>query len=253
MMEVVIPTKDRPVRLFNILAQVRAAIPNAEIIVTDNSPEPAELPFPVEHHIHAPLPGFGNIRQAGLDQCKGPLAVTLDDDVFLTPGWYPKIRKAMEESQATVVSSRIIYGAPVETTIGKIYKASRTRNVGAGAIIFDVEKLRKAGGWNRKINVGEDTDLALRLGKEWIVSDAEVWHPLSFDQWMRMAAKYGSQGVAQNIKRGDLPKSYALRTLGAPFTMPFYYGWKTRSAMVALYYFLYRSVYALGFIKGVFT
>jgi glycosyltransferase involved in cell wall biosynthesis len=248
--DVIIPTKDRPVRLHNAIAQARAAMPGCRVIVVDSSSEPTPLGYPADLHLRAPPKELGKSRSIGLEACVQKLAVYMDDDVMFPPGWLAGMMATMEKTGAAVVSSRIIYGAPLGGTIARLYRHSEARNVGGAALLVDVEKLRLRGGWCDAASYGEDTECAIRLGSAWVVSDTEVWHPVSFMGWMHMAAYYSAH-LARNIKRGVMPKRYAVRALGAPFTMPIYYGWKSRSVMVAVYYFFYRTVYAFGMVKGI--
>lgn len=244
MIDVIIPTKDRPVLLHNIITQIRGNIPGSRIIVVDASASPSPPLLHVEEYVHLPLSTMGAARQAGLERCINGRAAYIDDDIIFTPGWHSQMVRDMGD--ATVCSSRVIYGAPVEPTIEKVFRASVAGHFFSVASIVDVAKLKAAGGWDCGVHMAEDTELHHRLPEgQWVISAAEVWHPLSFRQWMGKAWQYSS-GAVQLFKHKGMKDEWLGRRLAQKLSYPFVWGWKSRSLLAFLYIVAYRFVYLCG-------
>lgn len=243
--DIVIPTKDRPLHLARLISQVKAQIPDAFFIVVDGSEHPVK-----DVHdgvvLHAPDLKLGGVRQLGLMFCKSKISLNLDDDIILPPFWFATLMKDMDSSGAIVCSSRILFGEPNEPTIAKYYRASGEINYGSAAIMIDTQRLRDLGGWNTEIHMGEDSELRLRMPPgSWVISEAEVWHPVSFRRWIRMAFSY-SDGAAILIQKGRMSLLVAVKRMLLKLTRPFVYGWRTRSFRV----FIYGSIYNLAYLAG---
>ena len=177
---------------------------NWELVVVDNGSTDATAqvigsfaaaqPFPV-HHVHQPVPGLSNARNAGLAAATGALILFTDDDCYVAPDILDATIAAFDDSRVGFASGRVRLfdpaDAPVtvnESLVPLRFAARRFLPAGAvkGAnLAFRRDVLDAIGAFDPLFGSGslfpaEDADAAMRAslaGWDGVYDPAiVVWH-----------------------------------------------------------------------------
>jgi GT2 family glycosyltransferase len=178
-LSVVVPTRDRPLRLrwlLNALEEQRADFA-WEVIVAHNSrvPETQELleTHPLANLRHLRLPdghGPAALRNAGWRAARAPVVVFTDDDCRPPEDWLASTRAAVAAHPGAIVQGQT---QPDPDELGILHHAPHARSqeivpphvmAQTCNIAYPRAVLEAAGGFDESFPsaVGEDTDLALR-------------------------------------------------------------------------------------------
>ncbi|MDO5851578.1 MAG: glycosyltransferase family protein [Methanobacteriaceae archaeon] len=175
-LSIIIPTYNEEDYLENVLESItRQNYPNLEVIIADANSEDQTREIAKSYDckvIEGGLPAKG--RNNGAKVAKGELLLFLDADSVLTTNYIHSMVKEFEENQLGIAITQII---PLEkSTINKIshefanFMIKRIESIkphGAGCygIITKKELHEKIGGFDEKLDFGEDTDYIERIGK----------------------------------------------------------------------------------------
>jgi len=122
MIDVLIPTRNRPVELATTLAGLAAQDEPFDVVVSDQSDGAASFETPsaaamarvlrtqgrrVELLRHVPRRGLAEQRQFLLDRSGAEYVLFLDDDVWLTPGVVTRLRTAIETLRCGLVGAAV--------------------------------------------------------------------------------------------------------------------------------------------------
>ncbi len=210
--DVIIVSKDRYDLLFKQIDRVIEKIPYNKIIVIDST---KVIPkwvyvyykfYGVEYY-HTPNVKLGYARQIGLDAVSTSYFFMIDDDIsFDKDVSYKMYNRIINYSNNVFALSPIIlFGTNKDILSVYMRKKKDVEGVSSGYCIINTEIVRKLGGFNIDIHVGEDAELfyrAKKKGYNWIrLHDVYVNHPCTdkefiFRTWnhrrgMMFSVKYG--------------------------------------------------------------
>jgi GT2 family glycosyltransferase len=144
---IVIPTCGRPEDLRQCLVALSAQHTDrpVEIIVVDNRPSPASptpaivQAFPGVVLIEEQRPGLSYARNAGFAAATGAIAVAIDDDVTVPPGWLDRLLAPFARPEVTAVTGHVL---PLELETLSQCQFEAYGGLGKGFTRFEVN-----GGW----------------------------------------------------------------------------------------------------------
>lgn len=144
---IVIPTCGRPDDLRQCLAALMAQHTErpVEIIVVDNRPSPqSQTPaivreFPSVVLLEEHRPGLSYARNAGLAAATGAIAVAIDDDVTVPPGWLDRLLAPFARAGVMAVTGHVL---PLELETRSQCRFEAYGGLGKGFTRFEVN-----GGW----------------------------------------------------------------------------------------------------------
>lgn len=186
---VLIATADRPQLLTGCLENLAASsFSSAEVLVLDQSRDPAELPPAARsgshlefRHIRCPRRGKSAALNVGIAQARGSLLAFTDDDCRVARDWLEVMDRAdREPGERCALTGRVAGGKPEgnaavapslrEDAEERIYRTPTCRDVLFGNnMALPVEILRKVGPFDEGLGPGtrapaaEDNDLGYRL------------------------------------------------------------------------------------------
>ncbi|RKT54188.1 glycosyltransferase family 2 protein [Saccharothrix australiensis] len=184
MTSVVITTRDRRELLAESLASVLAQDwPELEVVVVDDAGSddtPEWLGARADDRVRVVrLPergGFGVARNAGLALARGEFVLFLDDDDLLLPQALRRLATALAGQPAAVAATEVELAFDgAERWLNCVRPRRRLLRAvwpdvlaglwitGAGRTLFRVGALRRVGGWDEGVRLGEDDELWLRL------------------------------------------------------------------------------------------
>ncbi|MEO5678068.1 MAG: glycosyltransferase family 2 protein [Acidimicrobiales bacterium] len=179
---VVIPTHDRIAMLGEAVASVLAERTVAlQVVVVDDASSDgtaawlAALSDPrVEHESLDPGRGGSGARNVGLERCRAPHVLFLDDDDVVEPGAIPALLGALSRHPRAVraVGAHRVFGTAVRSrraTHPRVPMTLRTWraelvawNMPPGAVLWRTAVVRQLGGWDETLRRAEDAELCLR-------------------------------------------------------------------------------------------
>lgn len=172
----VVPVRGSLAQVRRVLAGVPPGVP--VVVVDDGSTPPLELPVPVVRHDRSRGPAAA--RNAGLAQVRTALVAFVDADVALPAG-------ALERLTGHLADERVVAAAPrvrsdpapgaagiLEQQLGALDQGAQPAEVRRGAKVSHVPSavlvvrtavVRDLGGFDERLQVGEDVDLVWRFGE----------------------------------------------------------------------------------------
>lgn len=153
---IVIPTCGRPDDLRRCLASLRALdfTSRVEIVVVDNRPggdvtQAVVREFPEVRLIEELRPGLSYARNAGLVAATGDIAVAIDDDVTVPPGWLRSLVAPFSEPGVMCVTGNVL---PVS-----LDTESECRFEAYGGLGKGFDRIEVAGDWFRSFRTAVPT------------------------------------------------------------------------------------------------
>lgn len=205
-----------PVRVARLAASADFA---RVIAVDDASPTPLPKIDGVEVIRMERNGGPGAARQCGLDAVDTPFVAFLDADVTAARGWMESLLPHFVTDEVALVAPRVRAAEPgPESDIAarvcarfealrgpldlgpqraRIRAASRVSYVPAAALVARTDSLRRIGGFDPALRLGEDVDLVWRLDESGAMCryepSSEVQHEVrtTLRGWLRQRAGYG--------------------------------------------------------------
>lgn len=115
--------------------------------------------------------GPGERRNLGAQKTKGEILIFLDDDCLPQKEWLRQIIKALKEKKVGAVGgmirgkSRKYFAQSLDFACFTFEQSKKRREIPVCAASLAMKKqvFQKAGGFNEKMRIGEDTDLCMRL------------------------------------------------------------------------------------------
>lgn len=196
---VIIPTRDRPSRLFACLQSIEALrLKPQEIIVVDNAPQTSSIrslvdQFPCVRHISETQIGSSVARNTGVRHSVSPIIVFMDDDMIVHPEWLTRLRQCFRDPSVAVATGLVlpaelhteaqlvferrfsfIRGYNSRTFDTNFYKRTKTSSIpiweigGSGNMAIRREVFEQLGGFDERLGAGragcsEDTELFYRV------------------------------------------------------------------------------------------
>lgn len=179
---VVIPTHNRVDLLGEAVDSVLAerSVPLELIVVDDASSDGTadwlagrDIPR-LQHQVLSPGRGGSGARNVGLERCRAPHVLFLDDDDTLEPGAVPALLAALHRHPEAVraVGAHRVSGVGVRSRRASHPRVPMTRrtwreelaqwNMPPGAMLWRTEVVRRLGGWDESLRRAEDAELCLR-------------------------------------------------------------------------------------------
>jgi glycosyltransferase involved in cell wall biosynthesis len=178
---VVIPTRDRWALLER--RALRSALRQEDVrlevvVVDDGSTEPAPAPIENDDRVrivrHETSRGVAAARNTGIDEARAPWTAFLDDDDLWAPR---KLREQLDRlaaEEASFVYSAVAHTnvagdvltidtAPPAGDLGDLLRAGHVIPGAASNVVVRTALLREIGGYDGRLFILEDPDLALRL------------------------------------------------------------------------------------------
>jgi len=192
--DVIIPTLGRRELLLGVLEDLaEQTVPPRSVVVVEQTggaapglPIDAERwPFPFEHLIIERL-GAGNARNVAISRGDGPWVLMLDDDVRFEPDLVARLVGRALASGAEAITAHLetvsARALPCPTPTGAPPTLRMWPGFGSGGALVARASLRRAGGFDRRIDggFGEDTELGVRLRRSGtmvaLASDPTILH-----------------------------------------------------------------------------
>ena len=202
--DVIVCTKDRPLKVIRAITHINRLIPYEKLIVVDSSREHnLQLEKRCNTYIHTPHARLGYARQKGILSASSPYIAFIDDDVILEKAWFNKIVRNFNNPSIIGVSGNVIMGS--HKSIRSYWlKTTRLDERGCANAVFNREKLLEIGGFDIRTHLGEDTELKLRIRKTpyiWVKdNNVRCFHPLSFIDFLKHNSTYGAIDADLYIK-----------------------------------------------------
>jgi glycosyltransferase involved in cell wall biosynthesis len=251
---VVICTKDRPHHLLRQLHQLRDIGLFRHVTVVDSSikldhafyrQSPIHITL-----IHTPNATLGTARQAGLLWGDCPFTFYVDDDIRFTRDSFLTLyhRFIANTGPTAAMSGIIVYGYPQDTVLMKLFKSGRSiEGHSNGYCLLDNAMVLEVGGFNPKIHIGEDFDLATRLrqhGYQWIrCKESLCYHAATLREMIWKAFRAG-----QYFYLGRRHPIYWFgRLMGKLLLMPTYYAITGKDPRIFIYYTLMNAARLYGY------
>ena len=254
--DVIICSKDRSELLKQAVAQAKKLIYHNNVIVVESSLNPdKELLDDLDVKVLlTPNATLGYARQQGLKLAKSQYAVFLDDDIWISKSWYPRMLEAIENADNDVlaVNSKIVFGFRTDPILRKLHeKANRGEGGSIGISILKRKEILAEGGFNVAVHRGEDLELYMRLrqhGKKWIRQpDAVAYHPCTFKHYLERARNDGL-GYVTMWRTIRFRLRFITERFASTLIMPIYYMLLCVDLRVFAYYFLAKITTLLTFL-----
>lgn len=248
----VIPTLDRPELLSACLASLAAAEPRfAQVIVVDQSREPADAPGAMLLHLEAR--GISRARNAGLLHADGDWVYFPDDDCTVAPDVLSRLESVVAgRPDAVFVSARVMSpaGRALMPSAGAEPRRLHLyddvlRTVMSPGLFVRRDVLTELGGFDERLGVGaefpsgEESDLLFRVlesGRHgWYAPSIEVTHPEPFE--VRGAREQVARAYQYGRGWGALFAKHAGREHYAFFLLLWFH-YLQRAAYAALFHFV---------------
>ncbi len=258
--DVVICTRDRYGLLPKAVAQVKQRFPYNHIIIVDSSPCPnCEVLQMLGNEVSVvftPDARLGYARQIGLLNSTTPIVGFIDDDLLLEVDWYGKMYASlMSDEKALAASSKVVFGYKTDATLMRLHLCSlRGEGASIGVALLKRREVLALGGFNVRTHRGEDAELELKMkskGYKWLrVPYAVAFHPLTFPEYMQKA-KDNVEGWMLIWNYSKHRTRFLVERTGSWLLMPVYYGFLTKSFKVAYYYFRFKFVSLVTFLRRI--
>jgi len=171
----IVPARNEEANIPRTLRSVVAAIGEStpcELIVVDNGSVDATANLAeAAGAVVLKVVGrtIGGLRNIGADRARGEILAFLDADVSLTSSWrhaFPRVVEMLDRAPRTITGARC--AAPEDANwIGRTWFVSDDRDhevdhVGAGHLITSAKLFAELGGFDERLETGEDYDLCAR-------------------------------------------------------------------------------------------
>lgn len=200
--------------------------------------------------ILVPYLKFGNVRAKVMEYSTADFVAMVDDDVKLCPNWLELLMSEFKDKDVAAASSKIIYDWKFLKKM--CFKNIRGTGESGGAAIYKRDAILALGNFNKKIHVGEDMELKLRvnkLGRKWVRSrHAYALHPITLKEYLNRPKGYAI-GWKFIMSYNQRKWRFLLTRFGAIFVMPFYYFLQTGDLRVLGVYFLYKLNAMISFLR----
>ena len=235
LVDVVIPTYNRPERLLRTLESLqRQAFRRFAVVVVDDGGTPALEPFiPVALReslalrvIRIENGGPARARNIGLAAGSAPFIAFIDDDVDVAPGWFEAHLGAIGGAPNVASIGPLLAPADWRPTPWNSWEAETLRREYArmerglyaptwrqfftGNALVRRSELVAAGGFNPGFTRAEDIELGLRLhdrGTRFVLTQTAIgWHYAhrSLESWLRIPRAYAEFDAAIDRARPEL-------------------------------------------------
>ena len=258
--DIVICTKDRPDKLRGCIGRFKRQIPHQRIIVYDGSAHPdretlaylkqfsdVEVRF-----VNGLL--FGAVRRLALEESTAEYVAMVDDDIYLSPGWFDGLMMDLEsDPQAVAVSSKLVYtGHPI---VQKLSQSNlRTSGGSGGAAIYNRHAVIELGNFSSNIHRGEDMELELRIqaaGKRWRKSQqVYALHPVGSVKEFLGRPSANVVGWNYIMAYSKHKWLFMAKRFASTFVMPVYYLWSTGDLRASGVWFIFKLKAMLSFLSG---
>lgn len=234
----VVPVKDRPHGLAEVLDALADAFP--VVVVDDASDDPEPVATVANHHAAQLIRlsrnrGPAGARNAGLAAVRTAYTLCVDSDVTATPDQVLLLARRLADPQVALVAPRVLGDehptsrpAAYETsrssldlgpTGGPVHPHSRIAWLPAACILARTEALGT--GFDAAMRAGEDVDLVWRLvraGKRVVYEPRATVrhrHRDSYAGWLGRKVVYGTGAAPLAARHGDWVAPAAMSPLGA--------------------------------------
>jgi len=254
--DIVIITKDRYKLALEQVRRCMKYIPYNNIIVVDSTDKNNDYPFQVSV-FHTPNVKLGEARKIGTEKVKTKYFYMFDDDVKFNEKTVIDMYSSMlQNPNALALSPNLIYGNNDEIKNISVYKKPTGHYAVSGSCIINNDYLKEAKGFNPKLHVGEDIELALRsknyYNHAWLIDyNIRALHPISdrdfmFRRWNQLKA---SDGLKYYMLYSELTifRIFVRRCVSILY-YPLYYLCSTRNIKTFLISASYRVLEMLQFI-----
>ncbi|MGE3885938.1 MAG: glycosyltransferase [Vicinamibacterales bacterium] len=190
LVSIVIPAKNASRTIGACLTAIRQHVPAAstEAIVVDNGSTDGTASLASEYPVRiisVPRGFVSKVRNAGARVASGSIVAFVDADCTVLPGWYEAVVSGLSDPGVGVVGSRLAPPEP-STWSQRVWQdaqlkrdANRRREVPyvpAGNLALRREVFLSVGGFDERLETGEDPDLCVRVAHRGyrIVSEASM-------------------------------------------------------------------------------
>ncbi|MFZ4517267.1 MAG: mycofactocin biosynthesis glycosyltransferase MftF [Microthrixaceae bacterium] len=221
----VVPVRDRPDGLAELLRSVAAARPSsrpaAVVVVDDGSADPVAhrsvaLAAGAAYLRRERSGGPGVARDDGIRRAATDLVAVLDSDCTVAEDWLERLLPQFTDEQVAAVAARVrpepgegplaryeAHRSPLDLgdRAGPVVAGTRLSYVPAAGVVLRRDAYVQVGGFDPSLRVGEDVDLVWRLGESgWRVRyepAAEVHHRVrgSVRDWLAQRVAYGTSAA----------------------------------------------------------
>lgn len=144
---VVVPTRERPLRLAACLRSLSALRETPlEILVVDNAPSESTRSvaesFPGVRYVAEPRVGSSAARNTGVSHCRGELVAFVDDDETVHPDWLGRLRSGFADPEVALVTG-LVLPAELATEAQTIFEQRYSFARGFVARTFDAALYRR--------------------------------------------------------------------------------------------------------------
>lgn len=257
--EVVVCTKNRPEKLASCVPRFKKQIPYDQFTVYEGSEHPSK---PVIEHLeqehdvtfrYVPQKLFGAVRHDSIAQSDADYICMVDDDIYLSKGWFEGLMRGFSDPNVVAMSSKLIYTGP--KLLQRIFESNLKVSGGSGgASIYDRRKVLECGNFSNKIHRGEDMELELRIhaaGKKWVKNQrVKAYHPIdSISTFLRRpyANVVGWNFIMQYSKH---KWRFIAERFASLLFMPSYYAIKTGDPRAFGVWFIYKWRALSCFLRG---
>jgi GT2 family glycosyltransferase len=240
-LSVVVPTRDRPAMLGELLASLAAHLaPDDEVVVADSASTSDETRRTAGAHgvryVRCERPGASRARNAGWTVATNEVVAFVDDDCVVREGWADRLRTVLADEQVGFVTGRVEAPAgyvarhlPVALVLGDeprpIDAAARGTVGSSNNVAVRREALGAIGGFDERLGpatffaAAEDIDLFDRLIAAGFCGrydpGAVVWHTQWRTDGARLRVEYrygkGMGGRLAKLARNDRQRARMLR------------------------------------------
>ncbi|HUR51590.1 MAG TPA: glycosyltransferase [Mycobacteriales bacterium] len=201
---VVVPTVDRVALLRRCLRGLEGA---DVLVVHDGDPGIAALLEEMGvRALRISERGVSAKRNAGWRAAQGDLVAFTDDDCEPAPGWLPGLVAAAQDGDLVAGPVRPHPEDAAEGLWARTVTSERPGFYPGCNLLVRREFLERVGGFDERLNGGEDTDLAWRVreagGRPAWAADGLVWHAVravTFSQQLRSLPRWA--GLALVVRR----------------------------------------------------